>query len=120
MLHKKILYPFAAATLLLLGFLIGFTVYETVPSDNFVIMGERETGFPAAVYDLTDAGRININTALAGELADLPGIGPALARRIIEYREEHGFFESVEGLLEVSGIGERVLERLEPYASVGG
>jgi len=67
-----------------------------------------------------ESGKININTASAAELADLPGIGPALSERIIAYRKEHGPFESVGDLINVSGIGERVLERLEPYAAVGG
>ena len=49
--------------------------------------------------------KININTATAGELEDLPGIGPALAERIIEYRTEHGNFQRPEDLTDVSGIG---------------
>ena len=55
---------------------------------------------------------VNINTAAAEELDVLPGIGPALAGRIIAYREEHGPFTAVEDLLEVSGIGEKVLDGL--------
>ena len=55
---------------------------------------------------------VNINTAAAEELDVLPGIGPALAGRIIAYREEHGPFTVVEDLLEVSGIGEKVLDGL--------
>jgi competence protein ComEA len=119
-MRKKILLPCAAATALLLGFLIGYTFYETAPSDGFTVFGEREPGIDEAVYNLPDSGRININTAPAAELADLPGVGPALSGRIIAYREEHGPFESVEDLLKVSGIGEKVLARLEPYATVGG
>ena len=55
---------------------------------------------------------VNINTATAEELDVLPGIGPALAGRIIAYREEHGPFAAAEDLLEVSGIGESVLDGL--------
>ena len=55
---------------------------------------------------------VNINTATAEELDVLPGIGPALAGRIIAYREEHGPFAAAEDLLEVSGIGETVLDGL--------
>ena len=54
---------------------------------------------------------VNINTAGAGELEALEGIGPALAQRIVEYREEHGPFRSVDELLEVKGIGEAKLEK---------
>ena len=55
---------------------------------------------------------VNVNTATAEELDVLPGIGPALAGRIIAYRAEHGPFTAVEQLLEVSGIGEAVLDGL--------
>lgn len=115
-MKKKILIPCAAATALLLGFLAGYTIFESLPSDSFIIIGERETEIPATVSDVDEAGRICINSASAVELTDLPGIGPALAGRILEYREEHGPFESVDCLLNIRGIGERVLERLRPYA----
>lgn len=115
-MQKKILLPLAVATALLAGFLIGYTVLETVPSDGFVIIGEREAGLPSPDYEDENRGKIDINTASAVELADLPGIGPALAERIIEYREEQGRFASVDDLQNVKGIGEKTLERLRPYA----
>ena len=55
---------------------------------------------------------VNVNTADLETLDKLSGIGPALAERIIAYREEHGPFTEVEELLEVSGIGEVVLDGL--------
>jgi competence protein ComEA len=118
-MRKKIFLPCVIVSALFLGFLAGYTVFETVPSDSFVISGERETEIPAAVSDAGEAGRICINTASAVELTDLPGIGPALSQRIIEYREEHGPFASVDDLINVSGIGDRVLGRLRPYARCG-
>jgi competence protein ComEA len=116
---KKILLPCAAATALLLGILIGITILETVPSDSFVILGLRETEIAPLDSGGGELGKIDINAASAVELTDLPGIGPALARRIIDYREEHGPFASVDDLLHISGIGERILERLKPYARCG-
>ena len=54
---------------------------------------------------------VDLNTAEAEELATLPGIGEGLAKRIVDYRTEHGPFEGPEGLLEVSGIGQAKAER---------
>jgi len=59
-----------------------------------------------------DTTRININTADAELLQQLPGIGPAYAGRIIEWRLENGNFESVEQLLEIRGIGPARLENI--------
>ena len=61
---------------------------------------------------------VDLNTAEAEELATLPGIGKGLAKRIVDYRTEHGPFEGPEGLMEVSGIGEKKLEELRDYITV--
>ncbi len=64
------------------------------------------------------SGLVNINTASALELEGLPGIGPALAQRIVEHREANGPFGSVDELTEVSGIGQAKLEALREVAVV--
>ncbi|MDO4887178.1 MAG: helix-hairpin-helix domain-containing protein [Actinomycetaceae bacterium] len=56
-------------------------------------------------------GQINVNTASEQELQELPGVGPVTAASIVEWREENGRFESVDDLLEVSGIGEATLDK---------
>ena len=58
---------------------------------------------------------IDLNTAAPEDLERLPGIGPAKAEDIAAYRAEHGPFQSVDQLTEVSGIGEATLETLRPY-----
>lgn len=63
-------------------------------------------------------GRINVNTAGERTLEGLPGIGPVLARRIVEYRQMHGPFRRVEDLLRVAGIGERKLAQIRPLITV--
>ena len=62
--------------------------------------------------------RINVNTASQQELETLPGIGPEMAKRIIEYRKTSGRFATVDDLKNVSGIGDRVLARLKPLVKV--
>jgi competence ComEA-like helix-hairpin-helix protein len=57
----------------------------------------------------------NVNTAPAMELAQVPGLGPATAARIVEHREAHGAFASIEALLDVPGIGPATLEQMRPY-----
>ncbi len=59
--------------------------------------------------------RVNINDATWPELAQLPGVGETLARRIVKRREHHGRYQQPSDLLDVSGIGPATLQRLEPY-----
>ena len=62
---------------------------------------------------------IDINAADAYDLQRLPGIGEKRARDIVAWREEHGPFQNVDGLTEVSGIGPGILENLREYVTVG-
>jgi len=64
------------------------------------------------------AGKVNINLAGASELDTLPGIGPVLAQRIIDYRQAHGPFSKPEDIKKVSGIGDTTFERLRDLITV--
>lgn len=76
---------------------------------------------PSAAADTGAAagdGRVNLNTADESELDTLPRIGPAIAQRIIEWRDQHGRFTSVDDLLAVPGIGEKMLTALRDLVTV--
>lgn len=63
---------------------------------------------------------VNINTATVEEFQTLPGIGPVLAEKIVEYRKVNGSFSCVADLVNVDGIGETRLSSLLDYLTVGG
>lgn len=62
---------------------------------------------------------VNINTAELDELDRLPGVGPAIAQKIIDYRSANGSFSNIEAVLEVSGIGETKFEQIRDLITTG-
>ena len=62
---------------------------------------------------------LDINSATAAQLEELPGIGPALAERILDYRAENGAFSGPEALQEVSGVGPGIWEDISPFVYFG-
>ena len=79
------------------------------------IGGEAVFEYPDNGRDGVFAGKINVNTATAQELQKIPGIGPSYAARIIEYRENIGYFSRPEDLLAIKGIGEKRLANMKRY-----
>lgn len=73
---------------------------------------------PSFAPDDGPAQLVDLNVADENELEALPGIGPALAARIVEFREANGPFASLDDLLDVGGMTQRKLDALEPYASL--
>jgi competence protein ComEA len=63
-------------------------------------------------------GLVNVNSAIATELEELPGIGEVIAQRIIDYRTENGPFATVDELVDVSGIGDAILESIRELVTV--
>lgn len=85
-----------------------------------VIVGRHRSaasGEPAGPAATSD-GLLDLNTATAAQLEELPGVGPVLAGRIVAWREANGPFPSVEILGEVSGIGDTLLAQLRPLVRV--
>lgn len=66
----------------------------------------------------TASGQINLNTASEKELQELPGIGPAMSARIIEYRETNGPFQSIDDVKKVRGIGNAKFEKMKDKVTV--
>lgn len=105
-------------TLLVLLGTVAFYFIHNLPSGPLYI----RSLYPTAARETseTDDPPVNINTANLQQLMTLPGIGEVLAQRILDYREEHGPFQSPGELLNVSGIGETKLQEILDHITTGG
>ncbi|OGQ22564.1 MAG: hypothetical protein A3I05_04400 [Deltaproteobacteria bacterium RIFCSPLOWO2_02_FULL_44_10] len=90
-----------------------FSRVQNHPPEHSVLMGPY---FPSAT--LLVGEKMNLNTVDLFSLEALPGIGPGRAERILEYREQHGKFQRVEDILNVTGIGPGIMESIRPFIFV--
>ncbi len=86
---------------------------------------EQAIGLPApvaspvtAVPPATASEKVNLNRASVDELQVLPGVGPVLAQRMVDWRKAHGRYRTVEELQEVKGIGKKRMEQLRLLVTV--
>ncbi len=131
MKERKIALVLLMLTLTFAGFCVGLfigkqrepasvTIYTTktptaaVSESTAALESPPESTQGAAYAD----GLLDINLASVEDLTTLPGIGPALAQRIVDYREQNGRFSSVEELRNISGIGEKRLSAILEYITV--
>ena len=121
---ERVVVLLAAAVLLLMG--IRFATGQTKLSDSWRVEVERNDRPATSVSGsrpdepdgLLEGEVIHLNTASQQDLERLPGIGSTKAQAIVDYRQEHGPFRSVDDLLQVSGIGLGTLEELRAYVTV--
>lgn len=112
---KKLLWIFIGITAIFLCVLIGIFVGRNTAG---VYIPLNETKDVISQTQSNNNGQIDINTATSEQLQLIPGIGQTIAQRIIDYRAENGNYQSVDDLLNVSGIGEKKLEQMKPYIKV--
>lgn len=105
----------------LIGFYIGRnTGFTDVQISDYVEPTSPTNSSSPHATDPTKPQRININTASALELEQLPGIGPVIAQRIVDYRNANGPFKTVSELTLVEDIGITILEKIMDLVTVGG
>lgn len=93
-----------------------FLIYVPLEGEE---VQEGETSLAVGMTDKpTSEGTVNINTADESQLMTIPGIGPAKAAAIINYRNDNGLFKAPESLMDVSGIGKKTFEKLEHQITV--
>jgi competence protein ComEA len=96
--------------------LVASVVAALLAAPVAIVARQSQAAAPAQAEK--SSATVNINTASSGELESLPGIGPKLAQRIIEYREKNGGFKKLEDLLNVQGIGEKNFLKLKSHLSL--
>ncbi|MBI4297341.1 MAG: ComEA family DNA-binding protein [Chloroflexi bacterium] len=107
-----------ALALVALAIVAGGIAFLTRFPDSHLMAIVNPTSPQESTLTPSKAG-VNINTASARELETLPDIGPVLAGRIVQYRDEHGPFQRIEDILDVQGIGPATFNKLKDSITVG-
>lgn len=81
-------------------------------------IGKSSSSVPDYGLTSDEGDKVNINTADSSELQTIPGIGPAKAQSIIDYREQNGYFTTTEDIMDVTGIGQKTYASIKDYIVV--
>ena len=101
-------------TRILMAAILGIAVSAAAASAQ----NKATTPKTAATVTATATAPVNLNTATVEQLATIPGVGPKMAERIIDYRQKNGGFRKVEDLMNVSGVGEKSFLKMKPLITV--
>ena len=101
-------------TRILMAAILGIAVSAAAASAQ----NKATTPKAAATVTATATAPVNLNTATVEQLATIPGVGPKMAERIIDYRQKNGGFKKVEDLMNVSGVGEKSFLKMKPLITV--
>lgn len=118
-------------TALCVGITIGFSLGRNANHNPVQLSGSPAASISGVQAQVAEASaqpstvstvpqQVDINTADLEALTALPGIGPVLAQRILDYRQENGAFTSLGELINVDGIGTKRLEAIWDYITIGG
>jgi len=125
--NKMIVAVTLAASVFLIGYLVGrdgggdsvSITTQYIENESESGAGRSETPVRETVLPEEHGTRVDLNAASEQELEEIPGIGPVLAERIIDFRQKAGRFTAVEELLQIEGIGEKKFAALKEYVFAG-
>lgn len=120
---KKATWLLLSITAVFIAVLLGMFIGKNFAKEYVSLSDAYTTSAAVAAEETATAAqdsKLNINTATLSQLTMLPGIGEVLAQNIIDYRQAYGPFTAPEDLLLVEGIGEKRLDEIREYITLGG
>ncbi|MFA6455668.1 MAG: ComEA family DNA-binding protein [Bacteroidota bacterium] len=117
-LFLSVVFLAGAAVKVYKAYAVPSTTFDYAASDSVFTTRSHSLVSSNAAADSSRSGKIDLNTATKADLMELPGIGEAMADRILLYREEKGPIKKIDELRKVKGIGEKKFEKLKPHIEV--